>query len=419
MTGFSKPVTLTAVPYQRIPAFSAIELTLQNKKHFGCALVCLLALASPLQAQVDKRSAIAMHYKQAERALSQGQAQMAEAEFTAILGLDPGNSEAYANLGVIAFKANDYAKAQPLFERALTLHPALWDAKALLGLCEVRQGHGASGVTLLEDAFPHVKNTEIKLDSGMAIIAAHQTTGTLRDALPIVRNLEALMPNSPDVLYTAYRVYAELASEQVSRLTKVAPNSARVYQIYGEASMTQDDFAKATSEFRKAIELNPSLPGIHYQLGMALLTNSQEKTGTGEAQAAFEAELQINPSDARSEYQLGEIFRMRNLLDQAELHYQRALAFQPSLAEAQVGVGTVLAQLGQAAESQQHFLAAIQLDPDNELAHYRLSRAYRSAGRTDEANRELAIFQQLHERNEARTPSTVSPAHNTSAVPDR
>ncbi len=390
---------------------------MRNRKHLGCAL-CLLAAALPSGAQVSKRSAIALHYKQAEQALARGQAQVAEAEFTAILGLDPGNAQAYANLGVIAFKANDYGKAQPLFEKALARDPALWDADALLGLSEIRQGHAASGVPLLENAFPHIKNTEVKLDAGVAIITAHQTAGTLREALPVVRDLETLLPDSPDVLYVAYRVYEELASEQVSRLVKVAPDSARTYQLYGEASMTQGDFSKAASQFRRAVELNPNLPGIHYQLGMALLT-SQEKPGTGEARAAFEAELQNNPSDARSEYQLGEIFQAGNLPDQAELHYRRALALQPSLADAQVGVGTVLAQQGKAEESRQYFLAAIQLDPDNELAHYRLSRAYRTAGRTDEANRELAIFRQLHERNEARPPSTVSPARNPSPAPDR
>lgn len=392
---------------------------MQNRKQFGRAVVYLLTFSLPLLAQEDKRSAIAMHYRQAEQALSQGRSEIAEAEFISILGLDPSNSQAYANLGVIAFKANKYDKAQPLFEKALSHNPALWDAKALLGLCEVRQGQTEPGVTLLEAAFPHIRNTDVKLDSGVAIIAAHQAAGTLRDTLSVVRELELLMPNNPDVLYTAYRVYGELASERVGRLAKVAPNSARVYQIYGEASMTQDDFAKAASQFRKAIELDPNLPGIHYQLGMALLTNSQEKAGSGEAQAAFEAELQRDPSDARSEYEIGEIFRLSNQPERAKECYQKALTLQPSLAEAQVGAGTVLAQQGKAAESQQHFLAAIQLDPDNELAHYRLSRAYRSAGRTEEASRELAIFQQLHERNEVRPPSIVSPTRSPSAVTDR
>lgn len=396
---------------------------MRNRKQIGCGLIPVLALSLSLGAQPslqqDKRSAIALHYKQAEQALSKGQSQIAAEEFTAILRIDPNSSQAYANLGVIAFKANDYAKAQSLFEKALSHNPALWDAKALLGLCEVRQGLTAPGTAQLEEAFPHVKNTEVKLDAGVAIVAAHQAAGTLREALLIVRELEALLPNNPDVLYTAYRVYAELASDQVSRLAKVAPNSARVYQIYGEASMTQDDFARAVSQFRKAIELDPDLPGIHYQLGMALLTNSQEKTANGETQAAFEEELRKNPSDARSEYELGELSRLNNQPDKAEQHYGHALTLQPGLADAHVGLGTVLAQQGKPADSQQHFVAAIQLDPDNELAHYLLSRAYRRAGRIGEANRELSTFQHLHERNEARThSSTAPPASTPSTAPD-
>lgn len=420
MTGVHQPVTPVATSLHRLQHFPTFEPILRNRKQIDYALVCFLALSLPSRAQEDRRSAIAVHYGRAEQALSQGQSKIAAEEFTSILGLDPNNSQAYANLGVIAFKANDYAKAHSLFERALLHNPGLWDAKALLGLCKVRQGQTEPGVVLLEEAFPHVKNAEVKLDSGVAIITAHQAANTLRDALPIVLDLEVLMPNNPDVLYTSYRVFAELASEQVNKLAKVAPNSARVYQIYGEASMTQDDFARAVSQFRKAIELDPDLPGIHYQLGMALLTNSQEKTANGETQASFEAELKKNPSDARSEFELGEIARLNNQPDRAEQHYLRALTFQPALADAQVGLGTVLSQQGKSSESQQHFLAAIQLDPENELAHYRLSKAYRSAGRMDEANQELATFQQLHERNEARTPSsTASPARSSSTVPDR
>ncbi len=63
-------------------------------------------------------------------------------------------------------------------------------------------------MALLEDAFPHINNAEVKLDSGVAIIAAHQAAGTLQDALPIVRDLQARMPANPDVLYAAYRVYS-------------------------------------------------------------------------------------------------------------------------------------------------------------------------------------------------------------------
>ncbi len=155
---------------------------------------------------------------------------------------------------------------------------------------------------------------------------------------------------------------------QVSELAKAAPGSARLYQIYGEASMSQDDFEKAASQFRKAIELNPNLPGIHYQLGMAILTNSQDKTASAEAQAAFETELKQNLSDARSEYELGEMDRQNSQLDPAMQHYLRALTLQPAFADAHVGLGTVLVQQGKAAESLQHFLTAIQLDPENEIS---------------------------------------------------
>ncbi len=99
---------------------------LQNRKQLGYLLAFFFATSLPLRAQEDRRSAIAAHYRRAEQALAQGQTEVAEEEFTSILRVDPASFQAFANLGVIAYKANDYAKAQALFEKALSHNPALW-----------------------------------------------------------------------------------------------------------------------------------------------------------------------------------------------------------------------------------------------------------------------------------------------------
>ena len=393
-----------------------------SMKHAVSASILLTGLvigaASAQGTKQTNQSEVQAHYNRAAEALSKGQAEVAVAEFNAILRLDPANPQARANLGVIAYKKGDYAQAKTLFETALAHDPALWDAKALLGLCRMRLGEAEPGLDLLETSFPHVKNPEVKLDAGSAIISAHETAGTLRAALPALGELQTALPANPDVLYIAYRVYSRLASEQVQALTSTAPDSARTYQVYGEASMTQDDFIKARAQFERAVERDPNLPGAHYQLGLAILTNAQDVAARRDAEAAFRAELRINPSDAHAEYQLGEVLRLGNQLREAEQCYTEALRLQPAFAEAQVSLGIVLAQEGREAESLRYLLAATRSDPDNETAHYRLSRAYRSAGRAEDANREMASFQRLHRLHEAGATSSGSSAP-TSAAPDR
>jgi len=54
-------------------------------------------------------------------------------EFNAVLALDPKNSEAYANLGVIAFFQGDYQRASQNLRKALAINPTLLKTQALLG----------------------------------------------------------------------------------------------------------------------------------------------------------------------------------------------------------------------------------------------------------------------------------------------
>src|ERR1700736_558407 len=139
-------------------------------KRFGnlCTrFLVLLSLAGSLAAQTDKNRQISAHYKQAEAALAVGQAEKAAAEFRQILKLDPANAGAYANLGVIAYKSGDFAQAKQLFTDALKHGPALWDAKAFLGLSEMHTGNRKEGIELIEQSFPHISNGDLKIDAGV------------------------------------------------------------------------------------------------------------------------------------------------------------------------------------------------------------------------------------------------------------
>lgn len=345
----------------------------------------------------DVRSAIVAHYKRAEAALASGQAETAATEFHEILKLDPANSEAYANLGVIAYKQGDYSQAKQLFSEALKHNSLLWDAKAFLGLSEMHLGDAKEGEALLMESFSHIHNEGLKIDAGVAIIKFHQESKTLDQVVDVVRDLQMSSPDNSEVLYIAYRAYSALAAKAVATMYQRAPDSGRMHQILGEAAMTQDDFPGAILQFRKAIDADPKTPGIHYELGRAILTNAQDQQARDQAQHEFETELSSDPSDFNSEYELGEVFRLESEIQPAEDHYRRALQLYPNFADAEVGLGTVLEDEGKASEAISHFTNAIRMEPENESAHYRLARAYRAAGRIQEANEEMTEFQKLHQ----------------------
>jgi tetratricopeptide (TPR) repeat protein len=225
--------------------------------------------------------------------------------------------------------------------------------------------------------------------------------GKLDDALNVATAMEKLAPDDPDVLYIVYRAHSALAARALTSLAKVGPNSARLHEVLGESHASDSDFVGAISEYEKALAIDPALPGVHFELGEAILRNKVDEDSRARAEKQFAAALVENPNDAHSEYELGEIAFLRSHWQEALQHYSRATQLQPTLVDAQVAQGKVLAQLGQPEEALKHLLEAVRLDPDNASAHYRLSQVYRALKRDDDARREMAAFLALHKPEDA------------------
>ena len=363
---------------------------------FSWLIVGLLPSMQAIAQMRSSHSDVADLYHRAELALARGDNDAAAREFAAILKIEPGNVSAHANLGALAYKRGDLQEAKADLQKALATSPSLWDAKALLGLSEAGLGEDSAALADLEAAFPHVHDRGVKLDAGIALLNLHRRSGTLAEALGVAKELEESAASNPEVLYSVYHVYSDLAASTLMKLRTAAPDSGRFYQVLGEAALAQDDFPGAIANFRKALAVQPDLPGVHYVLGTTLLTNAQDGKSRDEARGEFEAELQRDARDFRSEYELGEVERLGSRGDLAEPHYRRALALNAAYPEAQAALGSLLVERGQYTEALPYYAAAVRLDPDNDTYHSRLSKLYQSLNRAEESRREMDTFRRLH-----------------------
>ena len=340
----------------------------------GCLLISTSLLAkSDVQAQVE------LHYRWAQEALRASKLDVAASEFNAILQVAPNNAEAHANLGVIAYRRGAYAEAKESFSTALKVNPSLWDAQAFIGLCELKQGGVSDARALLEKAFPHIRNEQLRLEAGIDLIAVEQQANNQDRAADIIRELLRRYPENPDLLYFRYRIYSDLAAQSISELAKSAPDSTRLHQVLAQAAASQDDIQGAIAEYRIAVKLNPLLPGIHYELGRALLSSSQDEAIRQEARREFASELAANPEDAVSEYELGEIDLQQSKVGDAIQHYTRAIKLQPTLADAHVSLAKAIASSGDSSRAREELLIAERLEPDNDVIHYRLAKSDRKS----------------------------------------
>lgn len=367
-------------------------------------LVTSFLFCSLAHAQANRGEAIRLHYVRAQEALKANQLDVAAGEFEEILRLDPHNAEARASLGAIAFNQGNYPQALKELQALLKLKPDLVNAQAFLGMSEMRVGQIEEAKADLEKVFPNLPLVKLRVQVGSDLITIYYMTGKLEEAAAVVKVLENLEPDNPDTLYTAYRVHADLAAHALAALVKAAPDSARTRQILAQSLMSRNDAPGAIQEYRRALAADPNLPGIHFELGEALLKYSASEPNLSEAEKEFKAAVAANPADSNAEYQLGEVALSRNDSENALQHYSRALQLRPHFVEAQIGLGKVFTAKNEPRKALDYLLDAEHSDPQNEIVHFRLALAYRKMGVTADAEREYKAFQEIRKTQEALRP---------------
>lgn len=356
------------------------------------AILCLGVLPGFSQSNPSKQQRIESHSQKAAEYLKENRPDLAVPEFKAIVALDANNVDARGNLGVVLFFEGDYTNAIPQLRAALKLRPALSKIQALLGIGEKRTGDIKTARRDLEEAFPKVQDQKIRIETGMELIEIYSGTGDLDKAATTVNVLRRLEPTNEAILYTAYRIYSDLAAESILSLSVVDPNSARMHQAMAHELAKRGSTAEAIENYRAALKSDSTLPGIHFELAEMLSTLSTAE-GRQEAESEYMAALQANPFDEQSECRLADIALQRDDLKVANERYARALQLQPGDPEASIGLAKVFMTMDQPQKAEPLLQHALQLDPTSAVAHFRLSTVYRQTGRTADAKHELEEYQ--------------------------
>lgn len=373
----------------------------RGERLWGRPLVLILAfLASALagvaaQTGASRAAEIHDHLRKAEDYLKAKEPNSAVKEFDTVLALDPKNAEAYANLGVIAFFQRDYQNASQKFRKALAIDPSLVKTQALLGICQRRLGD-RSARALLEKSFPRLKDKQLRLQVGMELALLYDQQGDPGATASVMRSLVDLDPDNVEVLFMAQRVYSELADDTLNKLAVLAPGSARMQQVIAERLVNGGDLKGAIEHYRKALQIDPRLPGVHFELGEAILESSPFDAGTqAEAQKEFELAVTVDGDTAKTECEFGSIALSQSQLDQAFSHYQRAYQLNPNEVQAQMGLAKLLMMQEKPQEAIKYLRMAVQFDPLNGAAHYQLGSAYRRLQMIDMARKEMHLSQEI------------------------
>lgn len=259
-------------------------------------------------------------------------------------------------------------------------------------------GHCAEAIPLLKRAIRQASDKDLKKRIGLDGVRCAMTHKTFYDALEFLQVLDSEFPRDPEVLYASTHAYSDLSLHTSQELAREAPFSYQVHELNAEALELQQKWDEAIAEYRKIMEINPFLIGIHARIGRALLSKAQpSKEEVAQAKKEFEEELEVDPKNASAEYVLGELARDDNDLSAAIRHFSRATQIDADFGEAWLGLGTALVSSKRFPEAIPPLETYEKLAPDSPTGHFQLALAYAGVGRKEDANREAGLQRQTAE----------------------
>jgi len=273
-------------------------------------------------------------------------------------------------------------------------------------MCDAELGRSKEALPILEPAFRRPPNSEIGRSIGLKLMSAYLSLDQHLKALDVSEELLERYPNDPEILYRASHLYGDRALQTMMRLVDVAPESPWKRMAFAEALEAGKHYDLAITEYRKVIAANPSMLGVNFRLGRALLLKAPDsKDAREEALKEFQQALALDPRNAAAEYEIGEIYRRRGQRERALDHFARAVEIDPRFEEPQIALARSLIDLRKPNDALPHLRAAIQLNPANEVSHFLLAGAYKALGETAKYQQELALYQKYHLRPYADKPA--------------
>jgi tetratricopeptide (TPR) repeat protein len=285
--------------------------------------------------------------------------------------------------------------------------PATVSAAAEKAISSAAAGHCAEAIPELRKAMSKVADSDLKKRAGLSGLRCAMIRNQPYQAVEFLQVLSRDFPRDPEVLYQATKAYSDLSIRASQDLVREAPFSYQVHELTAETLEVQGKWDEAAAEYKKILDIDPNLPGIHYRLGRVLLSKTNPPPEVlEEAKQHFLRELKIDPQNAGAEGVLGELARQASEWPDAIDHFTRATKLDTGFAEAYLGLGSSLLAEKRYQDAVPPLETAVRLQPDNPTAHYNLATALSRVGRKEEAEREFAIHRKMQEAN---TPPPPAP----------
>jgi tetratricopeptide (TPR) repeat protein len=338
-------------------------------------------------------------FAQAAALQQAGDLEKAAAEYRRFLEANPTSVEARSNLGVVLMGLGRYQDALAEYKLAASQAPMNATVRLNLGLAfykmtrlEAAVGEFAKVLSAHPD---HKQARYLAADCRLRL-------GRPAEAIMLLAPLEASDADNPMLAYLLGMAY--LADKQpekgqllIDRILRHG-DSAEARVMMGMAKRGTGDLKGAVDDLKRAVEINPELPGVKGLYGQALL----EAGNPDLARPQFESELSSNPLDFDANLYMGILLKGEQAYEPALGYFERALGVRPGDLPTRFQIASIALGRQETAAATALLEKIVEEAPAFLEAHVALATAYYRQQRKLDGDRERAVVERLTEEKEAR-----------------
>jgi tetratricopeptide (TPR) repeat protein len=325
----------------------------------------------------------------------------AKEEITAYLDqLKPSLADAYNNLGVIHAGRKDFATASEYFRKAGEWSPTLETLDRNWGMAAFYANNYQEAVPpLTRQLQKQPGDVRVRAALALSLFMGQNFSGTLDTLKPIQNDVDS----DPGLGYAFAVSLVKTGDydEGMRRLKSVEeanPNSADIHMLMGSALADQHEYETALQEYRKSLAIDPGREQTHYLAGLALIRNGHPKDAVEELRTA----LKLSPSDVSAKYHLAFSLIQIQQKEEAQTLLREVIQQNPRHADAYYELGKLQLEQGDTKGAVLSLESGIEASPDADYIHYQLAMAYRRDSRSEDAEREIKLYQALKNRQRGR-----------------
>ena len=349
--------------------------------------IFVLAATPKSLAQLDSSGQVQQLYAEAKLDESSGHIDEAIQKLQQIIKLDPALAAAYNNLGRLYYQHGRAQEAVKPLQRASQIDPKLEPPHALLGFVYFQlENFDGARRELREATRLNASDRTARLFLARSLIQLNDPD----DALKLLLQLQREDPKNAEVLFSLGNLYSTLAEVTFGKIQAADRNSYLLEVVLGRVSEIKQIYADAAEHYKRAIQRAPDVPDLYYKYAHALWA-AGDSAG---ALVAYNQALEKNPYDYQSQWESARIL-LSDDPNEALRRANRALELKSGIAGAEIIRGRALLSLEKPNDAIEALKRAVVLDPDDQTIHFQLSRAYRQAGLTQEAQNENAIYERM------------------------